>query len=157
VRSSVAHSLGNFSSEDGIESLIKCLFDDSKDVRDGAVYSFEQMKSAKPVPLLLEIIKNTPNQQARWSAIEALGVIDSPEAVEYLLRYSLPENIRALSKISICHLVTSLPELLKHKEVAVRKGAARISGYYCKRPEILGVFSDLGEYDLDSEVRAIAK
>ena len=84
VRAAAVTALGPFSGDAVDNAILDAIRDDEWSVRRGAAQAAGQRRLVRAVPLLRQRAENDADPQVRILAIQALGAIDSAEAVEIL-------------------------------------------------------------------------
>lgn len=96
VRMAAARSLGELHDHRAVAQLVATLSDDNWRVRELVVWALSEMKNARAVTPLCAILLSDPRAEVRRGAAEALGEIQSAEALP-ALRQALQDSAAGVS------------------------------------------------------------
>ncbi len=127
VRAAAAVALGLRREAAAVEPLAALLREESRRIRTDAAVALGRLSDRRATPVLIEILADPKEQDDRLPAVEALGIIGDPRAVESLTRCGQEDNPRiraaaakALGRMGDPRAVPPLLELLRDKEPLVR-------------------------------------
>lgn len=96
VRMAAARSLGELHDHRAVAQLVATLSDDNWRVRELVVWALSEMKNARAVTPLCAILLSDPRAEVRRGAAEALGEIQSAEALP-ALKQALQDSVPGVS------------------------------------------------------------
>jgi serine/threonine protein kinase len=139
-------------------ALVPLLDHTDRQLRDAAAAALAKWATAEEVPVLLKLLED-PATGSRWAAIDALGELRDPRAIEALVRrLSVPiDRMKAIWALEKFSSGTEKPllALVAHDEAEVRRAAAELLGKK-GTAESLPAMERLAAHDDEASVRAAA-
>ncbi|HID07861.1 MAG TPA: HEAT repeat domain-containing protein [Armatimonadetes bacterium] len=149
VRRWCAYILGRIKRKSAARYLINRVYRETGEVQRAIVIALGELGSKRAQPILLDLLRNSPNIEIQRCAAEALGKVGDRKAVPALIEglESASYEVRKASSEALVRIgadaVSGLTRALKHPLQSVRNTAARALGRLQDRRAVKGLIKAL--------------